>query len=75
MTTKNNAEICSRFFCEKCDYKTNKKSSYDNHILSIKHNSTTPLLLIMLQTLMIEYSNSRLFKKLIRPFRKLIRLL
>jgi hypothetical protein len=44
MTTKNNAKICSRFFCEKCDYKTNKKSSYDIHVLSIKHNSTTPLL-------------------------------
>jgi len=41
MATKNNAKICSRFFCEKCDYKTNKKSSYDIHILSIKHNATT----------------------------------
>ena len=44
MATKNNAQIFPRFFCEKCDYKTNKKSSYDIHNLSIKHNSTTLLL-------------------------------
>jgi hypothetical protein len=45
MATKNNAPILPRFFCEKCDYRTSKKSSYDIHILSIKHNATTPLLL------------------------------
>jgi len=39
-----NAKICHRFFCEKCEYKTNKKSSFDSHLLSIKHNLTTPLL-------------------------------
>jgi hypothetical protein len=44
MTTNNNAKICHRFFCEKCEYKTNKKSSFDSHLLSIKHNLTTPLL-------------------------------
>lgn len=44
MTTKTNAEICPRFFCKKCEYKTNKKSSFDAHLLSIKHNLTTPLL-------------------------------
>jgi hypothetical protein len=44
MTTKTNAEICPRFFCEKCEYKTNKKSSFDAHLLSFKHNLTTPLL-------------------------------
>ena len=44
MTTNMNAKICHRFFCEKCEYKTNKKSSFDSHLLSIKHNLTTPLL-------------------------------
>lgn len=44
MTTIPNAKICHRFFCEKCDYKTNKKSSFDAHLLSFKHNLTTPLL-------------------------------
>jgi hypothetical protein len=43
MTTIPNAKICHRFFCEKCKYKTNKKSSFDSHLLSIKHNLTTPL--------------------------------
>ena len=28
-----------RFFCEKCDYGTSKKSNYENHIKSIKHIS------------------------------------
>ena len=44
MTTVQNVQICSRFYCEKCEYKTNKKSSYDVHLLSIKHNSTILLL-------------------------------
>jgi hypothetical protein len=44
MTTIPNAKICHRFFCKKCEYKTNKKSSFDAHLLSIKHNLTTPLL-------------------------------
>ncbi len=29
-----------RFFCEKCDYKTNKKSSWNKHLLTPKHNRT-----------------------------------
>jgi hypothetical protein len=28
-----------RFFCEKCDYGTSKKSNYENHIKSIRHIS------------------------------------
>jgi len=39
------ATICNtqifRFFCEKCAYQTNKKSSYENHLLSAKHNFAT----------------------------------
>jgi len=40
MTTDDNEKmlkICSRFWCKKCDYKTSKKSSYDNHCSTDKH--------------------------------------
>ena len=30
-------KLCSRFFCKNCDYSTSKKSSFDNHLLSAKH--------------------------------------
>jgi hypothetical protein len=30
-------KLCSKFYCENCDYNTSKKSSYDNHVLSAKH--------------------------------------
>ena len=30
-------EICSKFYCENCDYKTSKKSSHADHLLSRKH--------------------------------------
>ena len=33
-------KLCSTFYCEKCDYNTSKKSSYDNHILSAKHKKS-----------------------------------
>ena len=36
MATNCNIQIC-RFFCEKCSYQTNKKSSYENHLLTAKH--------------------------------------
>ena len=29
-----------KYFCEKCDYGTCKKSNYDNHLLSAKHTQT-----------------------------------
>ena len=32
-------KICSKYSCEKCDYHTSKKSSYDDHLLTAKHNS------------------------------------
>ncbi len=44
LATNFNTKTCSEFSCEKCNYITNKKSSFDIHVLSIKHNSTTPLL-------------------------------
>ena len=31
------AKSCLRFYCEKCDYGTGKKSSMDKHIASSKH--------------------------------------
>ena len=30
-------KICSKFYCENCDYGTSKKSSYDDHLISNKH--------------------------------------
>ena len=30
-------ELCHKFYCNMCDYGTSKKSSYDNHKLSAKH--------------------------------------
>jgi hypothetical protein len=30
-------KICHKFYCEICDYGTSKKSSFDNHNLSAKH--------------------------------------
>ena len=38
MTTIDNDKLCNRYICEKCQYKTNKKSSFDNHKLSARHN-------------------------------------
>jgi hypothetical protein len=30
-------KICPKFYCKNCDYRTSKKSSYDDHLLSAKH--------------------------------------
>ena len=43
MTTFDNEimpNLCSKFYCEKCDYGTSKKSSYNNHLLSARHKKT-----------------------------------
>jgi hypothetical protein len=32
-----NQNLCSKYFCEKCDYHTSKKSNYDEHLLTEKH--------------------------------------
>jgi hypothetical protein len=34
---QNYAKLCTKFYCEKCDYGTSRKSSFDNHVLSAKH--------------------------------------
>ena len=39
--TKLDAKSCSKFFCEKCDYRTSKKSSFDKHLGTDKHCSVT----------------------------------
>jgi hypothetical protein len=33
-------KLCPKFYCNFCDYGTSKKSSYDNHIQSQKHNTS-----------------------------------
>ena len=30
-------QFCFKFYCEKCQYGTSKKSSYDDHLVSNKH--------------------------------------
>jgi hypothetical protein len=39
LSNQNLPKICPRFYCEKCDYGTSKKSSYDDHLNSKKHCS------------------------------------
>ena len=36
-------KLCPKYFCEICDYRTCKKSSYDNHLLSSKHKKNMNL--------------------------------
>jgi hypothetical protein len=38
--TKQLQKLAPDFFCEKCDYKCSKKSSFDKHLLTKKHNTT-----------------------------------
>ena len=30
-------KFCPKFYCKNCDYGTSKKSSYNDHLLSAKH--------------------------------------
>ena len=39
-SNQNLPKNCSKYFCEKCDYGTSKKSSYDDHILTAKHQKS-----------------------------------
>ena len=41
LATFSAANSAPKFYCESCDYKTCKKSSYDTHILSAKHKKST----------------------------------
>jgi hypothetical protein len=40
-SNNNSAKICMKYYCKICDYGTCRKSSYDDHILSLKHNKAT----------------------------------
>jgi len=40
-------KLCPKFFCKICDYGTSKKSSYDNHLYSNKHEKSMKNQLIM----------------------------
>jgi hypothetical protein len=39
ISNKNYAKLCSKFYCDFCDYGTSKKSSYANHCQSKKHKN------------------------------------
>jgi len=36
----NPAKNCNKFFCKSCDYATMRKSSYDDHLLTLKHQKS-----------------------------------
>ena len=40
ITTKKFPKVSKEFYCEKCDYACFKKSLYDKHMLTKKHNTT-----------------------------------
>jgi hypothetical protein len=41
MLTNSCPKVAPRFCCEKCDYNTDKKSSYDKHLITTKHIKLT----------------------------------
>ena len=42
MVTEKVPKSCKKFHCEKCDYTTSRKSSFEKHCETIKHGSVTP---------------------------------
>jgi hypothetical protein len=40
-SNNNSAKICIKFYCKTCDYGTGRKSSYDDHLLSLKHKKAS----------------------------------
>jgi len=40
-SNKNLPKICQKFYCNFCDYGTSKKSSYDDHLFTLKHKKST----------------------------------
>jgi hypothetical protein len=43
-SNQNYAKLCKKYSCFICDYETSRKSSFDNHLLSTKHQKSTELL-------------------------------
>jgi len=43
MLTKNLQKSPMKFYCEKCNYKCNKQSEYNKHLLTAKHEKLTNL--------------------------------
>jgi len=41
MITESFQKVALNFYCEKCNYITSKKSSYNKHVLTVKHNLLT----------------------------------
>ena len=41
MLTESCEKVAHKFYCENCNYKTSRKSSYDKHILTAKHLQLT----------------------------------
>jgi hypothetical protein len=41
LSNENNEKFCHKYYCNICDYGTSKKSSYNDHILSSKHQKST----------------------------------
>jgi len=39
-SNENLPKICSKFYCKNCNYSTGKKSSYNEHLLSAKHEKS-----------------------------------
>ena len=40
ISNQNLQKSCTKYYCENCDYKTSRKSSYDEHNLSTKHQKS-----------------------------------
>jgi len=44
MTDTKKAKNADFFFCKFCDFKTSKRSNYENHLLTLKHQNTDKIL-------------------------------
>ena len=40
-SNNNSAKFCIKFYCKNCDYGTGRKSSYNDHLLSLKHKKAS----------------------------------
>jgi hypothetical protein len=54
LATKKSPKVATKFFCEKCNYICSKKSDFDKHLLTAKHNFSTNGNKKLLNTIMCE---------------------